>query len=162
VSQVVPTVVQQRGLWFEELDSAVVYRHSPGRTLTEADNTLFSTMTMNPQALHLDAAFSAVTEFGERLVNSLLTMSVLVGLSVGHLTQGTMVANFGFSDVQFPAPVRAGDTIYGETTVLEKRLSKSRPGQGVATFQHVARNQHGEVVATVTRTTLMHCSPESR
>lgn len=87
-----PTVVQQRGFWFEELDPAVVYRHSPGRTVNEADNTLFSMMPMNPQALHLDAAFSAETEFGERLVNSLLTMAVLVGLSVGHLTQGTMVA----------------------------------------------------------------------
>jgi acyl dehydratase len=155
-----PAVVQQRGLWFEELDTAVVYCHSPGRTISEADNTLFSTMTMNPQALHLDAAFSAETEFGERLVNSLLTMAVLVGLSVGHLTQGTMVANLGFSDVQFPAAVRAGDTIYGETTVLEKRLSRSRAGQGVVTFQHVARNQHGDVVAIVTRTTLMHCAPE--
>ncbi|MGH3267887.1 MAG: MaoC family dehydratase [Trebonia sp.] len=160
MSQETPTVVQQRGLWFEELDTTVVYRHSPGRTIGEADNTLFSTMTMNPQAVHLDAAFSAETEFGERLVNSLLTMAVLVGLSVGHLTQGTMVANLGFTDVRFPAPVRAGDTIYGETTVLEKRLSRSRAGQGVVTFQHVARNQHGGVVAIVTRTTLMHCAPE--
>ena len=88
-------VVRQRGLWFEELRTGVVYRHSPGRTLGEADNTLFSTLTMNPQSLHLDAAFSESTEFGERLVNSLLTMSVLVGLSVGHLTQGTIVANLG-------------------------------------------------------------------
>jgi acyl dehydratase len=155
------TTVQQRGFWFEELDTAVTYQHSPGRTLSEADNMLFSTLTMNPQALHLDAAFSAATEFGERLVNSLLTMSVLIGLSVGHLTQGTMVANLGFSDVRFPAPVRLGDTIYGETTVLEKRLSQSRPGQGVVTFWHVARNQHGTVVATVARTTLMRCRPEA-
>src|SRR6185437_11922037 len=80
-------VVPQRGLWFEELRTGIVYKHSPGRTLGEADNTLFSTLTMNPQSLHLDAASSASTEFGERLVNSLLTMSVLVGLSVGHLTQ---------------------------------------------------------------------------
>jgi len=156
------TVVRQRGLWFEEVDTGVVYQHSPGRTLTEADNTFFSTLTMNPQALHLDAAFSAGTEFGERLVNSLLTMSVLVGLSVGHLTQGTLVANLGFSDVAFPAPVRLGDTIYGESTVLEKRLSRSRPGQGVVTFRHVARNQHGDIVATVTRTSLLHCKPEER
>jgi acyl dehydratase len=152
-------VVRQRGLWFEELQTGVVYKHSPGRTISEADNTLFSTMTMNPQSLHLDAAFSARTEFGERLVNSLLTMSVLVGLSVGHLTQGTIVANMGFRDARFPAPVRHGDTIYGETTVREKRLSASRPGQGVVTFEHVARNQHGEVVAVVTRTTLMLCRP---
>ena len=154
------TVVRQRGLWFEELDNDVIYKHSPGRTISEADNTLFSTMTMNPQALHLDAAFSAGTEFGERLVNSLLTMSVLVGQSVAHLTQGTIVANLGFRDARFPAPVRHGDTIYGETTVLEKRLSASRPGQGVVTFQHIARNQHGEVVAIVVRSTLMLCRPE--
>ena len=154
------TVVRQRGLWFEELDTDVIYKHSPGRTISEADNTLFSTMTMNPQALHLDAAFSVGTEFGERLVNSLLTMSVLVGQSVAHLTQGTIVANLGFRDARFPAPVRHGDTIYGETTVLEKRLSASRPGQGVVTFQHIARNQRGEVVAIVVRSTLMRCRPE--
>jgi acyl dehydratase len=154
------TVVVQRGLWFEELQPGVLYKHSPGRTITEADNTLFSTMTMNPQALHLDAAFAARTEFGERLVNSLLTMAVLVGQSVAHLTQGTIVANLGFSDVEFPAPVRHGDTIYGETTVLDKRLSASRPGQGIVTFRHVARNQHGDVVAVVVRSTLMFCRPE--
>src|ERR1700689_5204454 len=152
-------VVQQRGLWFEELETGVVYRHAPGRTLSEADNTLFSTLTMNPQSLHLDAAFSASTEFGQRLVNSLLTMSVLVGLSVGHLTQGTIVANLGFGESRFPAPVRAGDTIYGETIVTGKRLSSSRPGQGIVTFEHTARNQHGTVVAVVTRTTLMLCQP---
>lgn len=152
-------VIQQRGLWFEELRTGVVYKHAPGRTISEADNTLFSTLTMNPQSLHLDAAFSASTEFGERLVNSLLTMSVLVGLSVGHLTQGTIVANLGFSDVRFPAPVRHGDTIYGETVVTEKRLSASRPGQGIVTFTHTARNQHGQVVAVVTRSTLMLCQP---
>ena len=154
-------VVQQRGLWFDELDTGVTYRHAPGRTIGEADNTLFSLLTMNPQAVHIDAAFSEQTEFGERLVNSLLTMSVLVGLSVGHLTQGTLVANLGFGEVSFPAPVRHGETIYGETTVLDKRLSRSRPGQGVVTFQHVARNEDGVVVATVTRSSLMRCRPEN-
>jgi acyl dehydratase len=155
-----PPVVQQRGLYFEELEPGVLYRHAPGRTIGEADNTLFSTLTMNPQSLHLDAAFSADTEFGERLVNSLMTMSVLVGLSVGHLTQGTIVANLGFTDVRFPAPVRAGDTLYGETVVTGKRLSSSRPGQGIVTFEHTARNQHGQVVAVMTRSTLMLCLPQ--
>ncbi|MBV9594573.1 MAG: MaoC family dehydratase [Actinobacteria bacterium] len=159
VPSVEQPVIVQRGLWFEELQTGVLYRHAPGRTISEADNTLFSTLTMNPQSLHLDAAASAATEFGERLVNSLLTMSVLVGLSVGHLTQGTIVANLGFSDVTFPAPVRAGDTVYGETEVLDKRLSKSRPGQGIVTFRHTARNQHGDVVAVVTRATLMRSAP---
>ena len=155
-------VVTQRGLWFEELQTGVVYQHAPGRTIGEADNTQFSTLTMNPQSLHLDAAFSEQTEFGERLVNSLLTMSVLVGLSVGHLTQGTIVANLGFSDVRFPAPVRHGDTLYGETVVTGKRLSSSRPGQGIVTFEHTARNQHGDVVAVVTRSTLMWCQPQDK
>jgi acyl dehydratase len=154
-----PRVVSQRGLWYEELEEGVLYKHSPGRTIGEADNTLFSTLTMNPQALHLDAAFSETQEFGERLVNSLLTLSVLVGLSVGHLTQGTLVANLGFREVAFPAPVFIGDTLYGETTVLSKRLSKSRPGQGVVGFQHTARKQDGTVVATVVRDSLMRCRP---
>jgi acyl dehydratase len=151
--------VEQRGLWYEELEEGVLYRHSPGRTIGEADNTLFSTLTMNPQALHLDAAFSETQEFGERLVNSLLTLSVLVGLSVGHLTQGTLVANLGFREVAFPAPVFIGDTLYGETTVLSKRLSASRPGQGVVAFRHTARKPDGTVVATVVRDSLMRCRP---
>jgi acyl dehydratase len=156
-----PTVVQQRGLWFEELETGVTYRHAPGRTVSEADNTMFSLLTMNQQALHVDAAFSAHTEFGERLVNSLLTMSVLVGQSVTHLTQGTIVANLGFGETRFPAPVRHGDTLYGETTVVGKRLSASRPGAGIVTFRHVATNQRGEVVAIVERSTLIRCRPEA-
>ena len=155
-----PTVIQQRGLWFEELDTEVTYRHAPGRTISEADNTTFSLLTMNQQALHVDAAFSAKTEFGERLVNSLLTMSVLVGQSVTHLTQGTIVANLGFGETRFPAPVRHGDTLYGATTVLSKRLSASRPGAGIVTFRHIATNQRGEVVAIVERSTLIRCRPE--
>jgi acyl dehydratase len=153
-------VVVQRGLWFEELELGVTYRHSPGRTLSEADNTVFSTMTMNPQGLHLDAAYSAGTEFGERLVNSLLTMSVLVGMSVAHLTRGTTVANLGFAEVSFPRPVRHGDTLYGETEVVEKRRSRSRPTQGVVTFRHTGRNQRGEVVAVMLRSVLIHAAPE--
>jgi acyl dehydratase len=153
-------VVQQRGLWFDELDTEVVYRHAPGRTISEADNTLFTTTTMNAQALHLDAAWSEQQPFGERLVNSMLTLSVLVGLSVQQLTQGTIVANLGFSEVNFPKPVRHGDTIYAETVVLDKRLSSSRPGEGIATFRHTARNQHGEVVAVATRKTLVRVAPE--
>lgn len=152
--------VEQRGFWFDELETGVTYHHAPGRTLTQSDNIQFSTLTMNPQSLHLDAARSSSSEFGEPLVNSLLTMSVLVGLSVGHLTQGTIVANLGFGDTVFPAPVFSGDTIYGRTEVLEKRLSRSRPDQGIVTFKHIAENQDGVVVAMVTRTTLMRLSPE--
>jgi acyl dehydratase len=152
-------VHQQRGLWFEELEVGALYRHAPGRTVSEADNILFSTLTMNPQALHLDGAWSAQQPFGQRLVNSLFTLSTLVGLSVAQLTQGTIVANLGFSDVVFPKPVYHGDTLYAETVVLEKRLSASRPGAGIVTFEHTARNQEGEVVAVAKRSTMVLTRP---
>lgn len=151
--------IVQRGLYFDELEEGAVYAHSPGRTVTEADNVLFTTLTMNTQSLHLDAAWSASTEFGERLVNSMFTLSTLVGLSVAQLTQGTIVANLGFSDVRFPAPVRVGDTLYAETRVVAKRLSASRPGQGIVDFAHTGRNQRGDVVAEATRSTLLRLSP---
>lgn len=118
--------IAQRGLFYDELRIDVVYQHSPGRTLDVADNTLFSTLTMNPQSLHLDAEASAATEFGQRLVNSMLTLSTLIGLSVGQLTQETTIANLGFGAVRFPHPVYAGDTLYASTSVVNKRLSSSR------------------------------------
>lgn len=152
--------VEQRGLWFEELETDVVYAHSPGRTVTAADNVLFSTFTMNPQSLHLDEAWSADQPFGQRLVNSMLTLSTLVGLSVGQLTQGTIVANLGFEAVKFPKPVFHGDTLYAETVVLDKRLSRSRPGEGIVRFEHTGRNQHGEVVAVALRNTLVLTRPK--
>jgi acyl dehydratase len=153
-------VVEQRGLWFEECELETVYKHHPGRTVTEADNVLFTTLTMNPQALHLDEAWSSTQPFGTRLVNSLFTLSTLVGLSVGQLTQGTTVGNLGFGDIRFPQPVLHGDTLYCETVVTDKRLSSSRPGEGIVTFEHTARNQRGEVVAVAVRTALMRCRPE--
>ena len=152
--------MRQRGLWFEEFELDTIYRHAPGRTLSEADNVLFTTLTMNPQALHLDEAWAATQSFGTRLVNSLLTLSTLVGLSVGQLTQGTIVANLGFSDVRFPQPVFHGDTLYASTAVLEKRASKSRPREGIVTLEHTGRNQHGEVVCVAIRSTLVHLRPE--
>jgi acyl dehydratase len=151
--------IVQRGLYFEEFEEDAVYAHSPGRTVTEADNVIFTTLTMNTQSLHLDAEWSSHTEFGGRLVNSMFTLSTLVGTSVAQLTQGTIVANLGFSDVRFPHPVRAGDTLYSETIVLSKRLSTSRPGQGVLEFEQTAKNQRGEVVAVAKRQTLMKCMP---
>lgn len=147
--------IVQRGLWFEEFEEGVRYLHRPGRTVTEADNVLFTTLTMNPQPLHLDAAWSAEQPFGQRLVNSLFTLSTLVGQSVGQLTQGTLVANLGFGAVAFPHPVFVGDTLYGESVVESKRESASRPGQGVVVVAHTARNQHGEVVATASRSMLV-------
>jgi acyl dehydratase len=151
--------VEQRGLYYEELEPDVRYVHRPGRTMTEADNVLFSTLTMNPQALHLDAAWSAEQPFGQRLVNSMMTLSVLVGSSVAQLTQGTIVANLGFTDVRFPHPLFHGDTLYSSTVVMDKRLSSPRPGQGVVTLQHTGRNQHAVVVATATRSVLFRCRP---
>lgn len=154
--------IEQRGLWFEEFDPGVLYAHRPGRTLTEADNVLFTTLTMNSQALHLDEAWSAGQPFGHRLVNSLLTLSTLVGLSVSQLTQGTIVANLGFESVRFPAPVFHGDTLYAETIVLDKRLSASRPGEGIVRLEHTGRNQDGTVVVVAIRSTLVSVRPEER
>lgn len=148
-------VIEQRGLYFDELETDVLYAHRPGRTLTETDNVLFTTMTMNTQALHLDAAWAAQQPFGQRLMNSMLTLATLVGQSVPQLTQGTIVAQLGLTDVNFPHPMYHGDTLYTETVVTQKRLSASRPGQGIATMTHTGRNQDGVVVATATRSCLM-------
>lgn len=155
----VPAVVTQRGLYFEELDTGVLYRHRPGRTLTEADNVLFTTLTMNTQALHLDAAWSAEQPFGQRVVNSMLTLATMVGQSVAQLTQGTIVAQLGMGEVSFPHPLFHGDTLYTETKVGSKRLSSSRPGQGIVVLEHTGRNQDGVVVATASRTALFLCRP---
>jgi acyl dehydratase len=138
----------------------VLYEHRPGRTVTEADNVLFTTLTMNTQALHLDAAASdALPPFNARLVNSMFTLSTLVGLSVAQLTQGTIVANLGFSEVSFPKPVFHGDTLYAETVCTGKRESKSRPGEGIVTLEHTGRNQDGDIVARAVRTTLVQKRP---
>jgi acyl dehydratase len=147
------------GCWFEEFVEGSTVHHAVTRTVTEADNVTFCTMTMNPQPLHLDAEFAAGTEFGRPLVNSLLTLGLLVGLSVWELTLGTTVANLGFEEIEFPAPVFIGDTLRASTLVLEARLSTSRSGTGVVRFEHVARNQHHVVVARCRRVALMHCRP---
>src|SRR6478752_4965628 len=113
------------GLWFEQLEPGLRVRHAITRTVTEADNVLFTTMTMNPQPLHLDAEYAARTEFGRPLVNSLFTLGVLVGISVLETTHGTTVANLGFDEVTFPAPMFAGDTLHAESEVVAARESKS-------------------------------------
>lgn len=152
-----PRRVTQRGLWFDEFEVGTVYEHRPGRTVTEADNVLFTTLTMNTQALHLDAAYAGEQPGfgGERLVNSMFTLSTIVGLSVSQLTQGTLVANLGFSEIAFPAPLFHGDTLYAETGCTGKRESKSRPGEGVVSLRHIGKNQHGDVVAVAQRSTLV-------
>ncbi|MGN2635797.1 MaoC family dehydratase [Nocardia takedensis] len=154
--------IEQRGLWYEEFETEVVYDHRPGRTVTEADNVLFTTTTMNPQALHLDAAFADTQPpYRQRLVNSMFTLSTLIGLSVGQLTQGTLVANLGFGEITFPHPLFHGDTLYCETVVTEKRESRSRPGEGLVTLAHTGRNQDGVIVVTATRTVLVRRAPEA-
>lgn len=155
------THIVQRGLYFEEFEVGARYLHRPGRTATEADNVLFTTLTMNTQALHLDAAFAdAQQPFGQRLMNSMWTLSTMVGASVAQLTQGTLVAQLGLGDISFPHPLFHGDTLYTESVIVDKRLSASRPGQGICTIEHTGRNQDGIVVATATRTALMLCLPE--
>lgn len=149
------------GLWFEELAVGLRIEHATTRTVTETDNVLFTTMTMNPQPLHLDAEFASRTEFGRPLVNSLFTLGLTVGLSVSELTLGTTVANLGFERVDFPAPVFVGDTVHVMTEVLETRLSRTRPNVGIARFRHEASNQHGDTVCVAIRAAMMLLRPES-
>lgn len=147
------------GRYFEELPVGTVLRHRVTRTVTESDNILFTTLTMNPQPLHLDFDYASKTEFGQPLFNSMMTLSLLVGLSVHELSLGTLVANLGLTDVVFPRPVFHGDTIRAESEVIEARESKSRPSQGLVTVEHRAYNQRGEVVAQCKRTMLMQKRP---
>ena len=143
------------GKLFEELTVGQVFQHQPGRTVTEADNVFFSCLTMNPQPLHVDFHAAAKAEFGKPLVNSLFTLGVAIGLSVGETTLGTTVGNLGFEKVEFPRPVFHGDTIYAETEVVEKRESRSRPQWGIVIFEHRARNQSGELVMRCRRAAMM-------
>jgi acyl dehydratase len=143
------------GKFFDELNVGDIFQHQPGRTVTESDNVLFSTMTMNPQPLHLDHEFAKGTEFGRPLVNSILTLGIVVGLSVADTTLGTTVGNLGFEKVEFPKPVFHGDTLYAETEVVEKRPSRSRPQWGIVIFEHRARNQRDEIVLRCRRAAMM-------
>jgi acyl dehydratase len=147
------------GLWFEELTEGLVIHAEWRRTLTEADNTLFCGMTMNVARLHLDAEYMKGSEFGRPLMNSLFTLGLMIGMSVHNTTNGTAVANLGMTDVRFPVPVFAGDTIGVRTTVLNARASKSRADAGIVTLLHEAYNQRDEVVARCDRAVLVHRRP---
>jgi acyl dehydratase len=149
------------GRWFEDLQVGTTVRHPLTRTITESDNVLFTCLTMNPQPLHLDAEFAANTEFGHRLVNSIFTLGLLVGMTVYDLTLGTTIANLGFSLVEFPKPMFHGDTLSAETEVLEARASKSRPNAGIVTFEHRGHNQRGELTARCRRQALMLRRPQA-
>lgn len=147
------------GRWFEQFVEGEVIVHDTRRTVTETDNVIFTTMSMNPAAIHLDHDYASQTEFGKPLMNSIFTLGLVVGLSVGDTTLGTTVGNLGFEDVKYPSPVFAGDTIRVETTVLAKRESKSRPTQGIVTFIHRGINQHGKIICECRRLALMMKTP---
>lgn len=147
------------GLYFEEFEVGASIAHALTRTVTETDNLLFTTMTHNPQPLHLDAEYAGATEFGRIVVNGMFTFSLMVGVSVGDTTLGTLVANLGYDEVKMPKPVFLGDTLRFESSVAEKRESKSRPGAGLVVFEHRAINQRDEVVCTCKRTALMQKKP---
>jgi acyl dehydratase len=153
--------VKALGRWFEELDVGTVIEHALTRTVTEADNVLFTSMTMNVQPLHLDAQFAATTEFSKPLVNSMFTLGLVVGITVLELTHGTLIANMAMTDVVFPAPVFAGDTVHVVSRVMTARASKSRPDAGIVEVEHIATNQRDEVVCRLVRTMLMNRRPQS-
>ncbi|MCA1749944.1 MAG: MaoC family dehydratase [Parasphingopyxis sp.] len=143
------------GKFFDQFEIGEVIAHPITRTVTETDNLLMTALTHNAQPLHLDAEAAKDTEFGQILVNSCFTFSLMIGVSVGETTVGTLVANLGFNDVVFPKPVFIGDTLTTRTEVIDKRESKSRPNAGIVTFKHSCSNQRGETVATCTRTTML-------
>ena len=144
------------GLFFEEFSVGQTFDHTIRRTITEADNVWFSTLTHNPAPLHIDAEYMKGTEFGKPIVNSCLTLGFMVGISIGDTTVGTTVANLGWDEVRFPRPLFHGDTIHVQTEVLELRDSKSRPENGIVIFAHRAYNQHDELVGECRRSALMH------
>ncbi|MFN4113991.1 MAG: MaoC family dehydratase [Sphingomonadaceae bacterium] len=147
------------GIWFDELSVGQMFDHPIRRTVTETDNLLFSTLTHNPAQLHLDAEYMKGSDYGRVLVNSTFTLGLMVGVSVGDTTLGTAIANLGWDEVRFPAPVFIGDTLRIETEVIDLRPSKSRPNAGIVTFAHRAYNQHGTLVASCKRSGLQHKRP---
>ena len=143
------------GLYFEEFTVGQRFEHRVRRTVTETDNLLFSALTMNPAAIHLDAEYCKESTFGQRIVNSVFTLGLLVGLSVYDTTYGTTIGNLGWEEVKFPLPVRVGDTLRAVTTVHSVRESRSRPDSGIVMFDHRAYNQRDEEVASCRRAALM-------
>ena len=142
------------GRYFEDFQVGDVYEHRPGKTVLESDNHLFTLLTLNTHPLHFDAEYGKATEFGRNLVVSTYTLALLIGMSVSDCSQKA-IANLGMDEVRFTAPVFAGDTLYGESEVLAKRESKSRPGQGIVTIRTIGKNQRGEQIATFRRDMLI-------
>ena len=142
------------GRYFEDFEVGDIYEHRPGRTITEADNSWFTLLTMNTHPLHFDVEYAANTEFGRPLVNSALTLAIVAGMSVSDLSQKA-IANLGWTDIRLTAPVFPGDTLYAESEVLSKRESKSRPTQGIVSARTVGMNAAGTVVMTYDRSFLV-------
>ena len=147
------------GLYFEQFTVGQIFEHEIRRTVTDMDNMLFSSLTYNPAAIHIDHDYASRTEFGKPLMNSIFTLGLVIGVTVQDTTLGTTIANLGMSETTFPKPVFAGDTIRARTTVIELRDSKSRPTQGIVTFEHLGLNQKDEIVCRTLRGALMMRSP---
>lgn len=147
------------GKYYEDLPVGTHITHEIGRTITEMDNTLFSSLTMNTQPLHLNEHFASQTQFGQRIVNGIFTLGVVVGITVGDLTAGTIVANLGYESVTHPNPLFHGDTVYVETDITAARESNSRPDCGIVTMKHIGKNQDGVIVIEVTRSALFLKKP---
>lgn len=144
------------GKYYEELEIGDVIKHSLGRTITEMDNVLFSSLTLNTQPLHINEDFAANnTQFGRRIVNGIFTLGLAVGITVPELTEGTIIANLSYESVRHPRPMFHGDTLYVESEVISKRPSRSKPDRGIVQFRHVGRNQDGEAVIEFERTALV-------
>ena len=150
-----------RGRYFEEFEIGEIFEHPIRRTVTEMDNVLFSTLTHNPQPLHIDRRYCETqTEFGQPLMNSLFTLGLMIGISVNDTTLGTTIANLGMTDVRFPAPLFQGDTVHVTTAVVNKRESRSRPSAGIVEFEHKAFNQNDILVASCRRQAFMRRLPK--
>jgi itaconyl-CoA hydratase len=142
------------GRYFDDLNVGDVIQHSLARTLTETDNILFCSLTLNTQPLHINADYASKTEFGRTIMNGLFTLGLVVGLTVSELTAGTIIANLGYEQVNHPHPMFPGDTLYVETEITAKRDSHSRPEAGIVALKHTGRNQDGVVCIEVTRSAL--------
>lgn len=149
------------GKYYEDLQVGERIRHANGRTITEMDNVLFCSLTMNTQPLHINEDFAARSIHGRRIVNGIFTLGLVVGLSVSELTEGTIIANLGYERVSHPQPVFHGDTLYAETEVLEKRESRSRPEAGLVRLKQTGRKQDGTIVLEMERTVLFLKRPSS-
>ena len=147
------------GKYFEELEIGMEFNHLPHRTITEADNLLFTALTHNPQPLHLDVEFAKKTQHGQIIVNSLFTLGLVIGLSVGDTTLGTTIGNLGMEKTEFPNPVFIGDTVRVSTRITERRESKTKPDRGIVWFQHTGINQRGELVCDCLRKGMMLKKP---